>query len=230
MIKRYYELQPIFIKNRNNRFYDYLIKKRSLTKEIIDKFELGYNNEYFDSNKGEPLIAKDAITIPFRDNRGRIVAYQSRFIDNVTTRDGRELRYFFTHNLPYVYERGKYIYNLNRVINDYYNRVVIVVEGVIDLMSLACVGINNVITPLQNMITVEMAEILYRYFDKIYFLMDEGESGKQILDFKSDRLEKLEIYKIPIEGITGVKDANDMLRTGVDIKAYMKANKQQVRY
>ena len=230
MIQTYAKLQKQFIANRSDKFYDYLIKKRHLTKEVIDRFELGYNDCYFDSKQGEPLIAKDAITIPFRDMTGRIVAYQSRFIVNQKTADGRELRYFFTRNLPSVYEKSKYVYNLDRVITQHYNRSVVIVEGVIDLMSLAVVGINNVVTPLQNMIGVETAEILWRYFDKVYFLMDKGETGEAILDFKNKRMYDLQLYKIAIKDTNNkiLKDANDMLIEGINIREYMKQNSQKV--
>lgn len=230
MIATYTQLQKQFVAKRDKRFYDYLITKRHLTEEVIDKFELGYNDRYFDMNKGEPLIAKDGITIPFRDMTGRIVAFQSRFIDNQITKDGRELRYFFTHNLPMVYERSKYIYNLDRVLTHHYNRSVIIVEGVFDLISLVVAGINNVVTPLQNMVGMEIAEILWRYFDRVYFLMDKGETGEQILDFKNKRMYDLELYKIPVNDINGVvlKDANDMLKAGIDIRQYMKDNRTLV--
>jgi DNA primase len=230
MIETYAKLQKQFLLKRDKHFYDYLITKRHLTQEVIDKFELGYNDHYFDMSKGEPLIAKDGITIPFRDMTGRIVAFQSRFIDNQTTADGRELRYFFTRNLPLVYERSKYIYNLDRVLTHHYNRSVVIVEGVFDLISLVIAGVNNVVTPLQNMVGVEIAEILWRYFDRVYFLMDKGKTGEQILNFKNKRMYDLELYKIPVKDINGMvlKDANDMLKAGIDIRQYMKDNRELV--
>lgn len=229
LLQTYQQLQTQFIKNRNDRFYDYLVNKRKLTKEMIEKFELGYNDRFFKSKKGEPVIAKDSITIPFRDLTGRIVAFQSRFID-VLKINGQEFRYFFTHNLPYVYQRSKYIYNLDKVITKHYNRVAIVVEGVFDLISLYQGGVRNVISPLQNRLTLEQTEILRRYFDKIYFLMDKGESGEVILNPKNIRLYDLDLYKVQVKNVNGVtlKDANDMLKAGVDIRGFMKANKEKV--
>jgi len=228
-IKLYKELQEQFVKNRNDRFYDYLLKKRMLNKDMIDMFELGYNNRFFYSKKNEPTIAKDSITIPFRDFRGRIVAFQSRFID-VLKINGQEFRYFFTHNLPFVYQRSKYIYNLNNVLTNHYNRVAILVEGVFDLISLYQLGIHNVISPLQNRLTLEQTEVLRRYFDKLYFLMDKGESGEVILSKNNLRLYELNLLKIQVKDIDGVelKDANDMLKAGIDIRAFMKKNKQVV--
>lgn len=230
MIETYAILQKQFVAKRDKRFYDYLIAKRCLTEEVIDKFELGYNDRYFDMKNGEPLIAKDGITIPFRDMTGRIVAFQSRFIDNQTTADGRELRYFFTHNLPLAYERSKYIYNLDRVLTHHYNRSVIIVEGVFDLISLVVAGVHNVVSPLQNMVGVETAEILYRYFDRVYFLMDKGATGEQILEFKNKRMYEMELYSIAVNNVDGkeLKDANDMLKAGIDIRAYMKENRRLV--
>lgn len=228
-LKTYKRLQKDFINNRNEKFYDYLMGERNLTKKMIEKFELGYNNTFFDIKKKDPLIAKDSITIPFRDVFGRIVAFQSRFINKVKIKN-QNFKYFFSHNLPFVYQRSKYIYNLNRVLTKYYKKAVIIVEGVFDLISLYQVGIYNVISPLQNRLTMEQTEILRRYFDKIYFLMDKGETGEVILNNKNVRLFDLRLYKIPVKDVNSIelKDANDMLRANIDIKKFMKENKQQV--
>src|SRR5271157_1803379 len=164
LLKQYTELQLEFLANRKNpAFGGYLLNKRKLSKDIVKRFELGYNTRIFShKKKGEPLIGKDAITIPIRDFRGRIVAFQSRFVVNPVI-NGIEYRYFNSEILPFVYEKIKWLYNLEQVLKDYYDRSVYVVEGAFDLFSLAVAGIDNVVATIGNRLSVETTELLLRY-------------------------------------------------------------------
>jgi DNA primase len=231
LIEQYNFYQKEFIENRGDLFWNYLLNKRKLTKEIINRFELGYNKRWFKHKDGEPLIGSNAITIPFRDytNNNRIIAYQSRFINNVESKDGVIYRYFNTINIPKVYERSKMFYNLYNVLNDYYNeeKIVYVVEGSFDLMALACIGINNAVAAGKNTMSAEQIEILRRYFKTIIFVLDKGEEGKMLIKFKNNRIYDLNLYYSQINDCNGkeYKDVNDMLVDGtIDIKKYIADN------
>jgi DNA primase len=226
LLKTYIELQSQFISNRNDRFWDYL-KRRGITELVANKYELGYNNRFFDiKDKKEPLIGKDAITIPFRDMDGRIIAFQSRFIKNPTIH-GVEYRYFNSEVIPFVYEKRKYIYNLNNVLKQGYSRELYIVEGVFDLYSLVVQGIFNVVAVIGNKLTTEIVEMLRRYFDTLIFILDAGKEGSDILRSKNRRLYDLDIYKIQVGDIGDIKikDSNDLLVGGWDIQQYINEHK-----
>lgn len=221
LIKQYAELQQQFLDNRGNvEFRDYL-KKRGMTKEIVSRFELGYNTKMFFHKNGDPLIGNNAITIPIRDFSGRIVAFQSRFVKNPII-NGTEYRYFNSDVLPLVYEKKKWLYNIERVVTDYYDRTVYVVEGVFDLFSLAVAGIDNVVATIGNRLSIETTEMLIQYFDKVIFVLDKGDGGQVMIDFKNPRIWDIELYKVQVEdvGDKEYKDSNDLLLGGINIQDY----------
>jgi DNA primase len=229
LISQYNKCQLDFINDRNDKFWDYLLNKRKLTKEVINRFELGYNNKWFNRGNNEPLIGYNAITIPFRDicNKGRIIAYQSRFVDKTVSKDGTEYRYFNTVNIPGVYERSKLFYNLyNVLLSPNYNGEVYITEGSFDLMALACAGIDNVLAAGRNDMSLEQIEILRKYFHKIIFILDNGVEGQMLVRrFKSDRIYDLELYGYQVGDIDDIhyKDVNDILVADkINIKEYKK--------
>jgi DNA primase len=231
ILKKYAELQQYFVSKRNKKFYDYLYN-RGITDEIINKYELGFNDKFFDSKgkKGieEPLIGYNAITIPFRDMNERIIAYQSRFIEK-TVINGEDYRYFNSKVIPFVYEKKKYLYNLNNILcSNNYSREIYIVEGVFDLYSVIISGINNVIAVIGNKLTTEIVEILRKYFDKIIFILDKGKEGSDILKAKNIRIYDLEMYQVQVDGDEGIKDANDLLVKNINIKKYIEDNIKKV--
>ncbi len=228
ILSTYATIQKDFINNRNDVFYNYLLNKRKLNKTVVEEFKLGYNERFFNVKNKEPLIGRKAITIPIYDFMDRIVGYQSRFVGD-TLINGKEMRYLNTYIIPNVYEKKKMFYNLPNVINNYYNRNVYIVEGVFDLFSCYSHGIKNIIATVGNRMSEEMIEILYRYFDKIIFIMDGGDSGVEMINFKNDRLKELELWGVQINMDGGkVKDTNDMLTNGYDIKKYVNDNKRKL--
>jgi DNA primase len=231
LLLEYIKLQRDFINNRNDKFYNYL-HNRGITDDIIENYELGYSGtKYFDTkgkrgNVKEPLIGTNAITIPFRDiNNGRIIGFQSRFIDKVNINDV-EYRYFNSEVIPFVYEKKKYIYNLNNVIKDNnYSKEIYIVEGVFDLWSMILSGIHNVGAVIGNKLTTEIVEILIRYgFEKVIFMLDKGKEGSDILKAKNIRIYDLDLYQVQVDGEEGIKDVNDLLMRNIDVKKYIEDN------
>ena len=75
---------------------EYLIQKRGLTKETIQKFRLGWSDR------------SHAITIPMFDvNSREICAYGYRFFEG-------KAKYKNTNNIPGVFTKGEYLYNLDK--------------------------------------------------------------------------------------------------------------------
>ena len=227
ILQTYQNIHKEFVNNRNNEvFKEYLFKQRKLSTEVVEEFKLGYNNRWFKVKEGEPLIGKDAVVIPTIDFYNRIVAFQSRFVHKTEIK-GREMRYLNTYIIPGVYEKKKTLYNLPNVINKYYDRTVYVVEGVFDLMACYSQGIKNIVATVGNRLSEETIEMLYRYFDKITFIMDGGDQGIEMINFKNDRLKSIDLYGVQINNINNeIKDTNDMLINDIDIKDYINNNKK----
>jgi DNA primase len=90
---------------------DYLTKRRGLTEDVIDTYNLGWDEE------------KQAITIPIRDHHGRTVGITRRFMY-------AEPKYKNPLNSD-IYEKSKTLFNLDRARRNIRDRVYIV-EGYFD--------------------------------------------------------------------------------------------------
>jgi DNA primase len=218
IIKEYANIQKFLIKNHNNESISYL-KKRGFKKSYVKDFGIGFvkDEEIFNTIK-----IKNAITIPIYDLRNRIVAFYCRSIEH----DGR-MKYIGSHNFPYIYEKNRMFFNLNKVLYNYYNRKIFIVEGQLDAISLAQMGLKNVVAIMGNKMSDIQQEIIYRYFDKVYLLCDGDEAGKNLVKI-NEKLKKLTIYKVDLK-YKGCKDVNNFLLKNIDIKKFIKKRKELVK-
>jgi len=218
MIKEYQKIQDFLVLNHTKESMDYL-KNRGLNLNTIKTFGLGFikNEEIFNTPK-----VRNSITIPFYDLRNRIVAFFCRSIEN-----NGHMKYVGSHNFKYIYEKSRMFFNLNRVLDKYYNRKVFITEGQIDTMSLHQAGLKNAIAVIGNKMSDIQQEIIYRYFDRIYLVCDGDEAGDNLLKVNKHLKDTIEIFKIKIN-YPGCKDVNDLLIKGVNIKKYFKRNLERI--
>jgi DNA primase len=228
LIKKLIRAQEFFIQNHNKKSLKYLYR-RGFTDETIRKFGIGYNDDLEIFNTPHML---NCITIPYYDIRNRIVAFYCRSIDKEP-----QMKHMSSKSFPWLYEKGQMFYNLNRVIRKYYNGTVFIVEGQLDCISMAQIGFPNTIAICGNKMTQVQHEIIYRYFNKVYFVMDNDEPGKNMIKFWNDpeddkhiyrkKYKNMSLYKIEIEK-EDMKDVNDLLVAGVNIKKYFKRIKERL--
>jgi DNA primase len=162
----------------------------------------------------------------------RVVAFFCRAID-----PEQEMKHMSSHNFPYLYEKGNMFFNLNRVLKYNYKGSVFIVEGHLDCISMVQSGFKNTIAMCGGKMTEVQHEIIYRYFDKVYFVLDNDEPGKNMVKFWYDeedsrhiyrkKYKHMDLYKIQID-MEGIKDVNDLLRKGIDIKKYFKKIKERM--
>lgn len=93
---------------------EYLVKRRGLTPETIDAFDLGWQED------------DKAIVIPIRDHQGRTMAFSRRFLYS-------EPKYKNSRNSE-VYDKGKTLFNMDKARRMIKDRLYIV-EGYIDAIS-----------------------------------------------------------------------------------------------
>lgn len=228
LIKEYRRLQQIFIKNHTQESMDYLYR-RGFIDDIIREFGIGYNDKYDVFNMPEFI---NCITIPTYDMFGRVVSFYCRSIDK-----DRKIGHMNSHNFPNIYFKGKMFYNLEKVLKNFYNRKVFIFEGQIDCLSACQSGIKNSIAIGCNSPTIFQLEILYRYFDKIIFILDADEAGDNVLGFLDKKTDKfkdirkkfreLELYKVKVN-LEGCKDINDIQKKGINVRHYIKENKEKI--
>ncbi|HXH54347.1 MAG TPA: DNA primase [Gammaproteobacteria bacterium] len=174
------------------------LKKRGLTGQIAKQFGLGFAPPGWDAlikhlgadqTRKEALILaglvvkkeagryydrfRDRILFPIRDRRGRVVGFGGRVMGS----EG-EPKYL---NSPetLVFNKGSELYGLyearlgNRALTS-----LLVVEGYMDVVSLAQFGIKNVVATLGTAVTEKQVDALFRQASELIFCFDGDKAGQ----------------------------------------------------
>ncbi len=178
------------------RVHKYL-KGRGLTGKVAKQFELGFSPPTWDAlvnhlgtsaERLEALSAaglivkkesghfydrfRDRIMFPIRDRRGRVIGFGGRVIGS----EG-EPKYL---NSPetLVFNKGHELYGLyearlgNRTLSS-----LLVVEGYLDVVSLAQFGIKNVVATLGTALTEKQVDVLFKQVSELIFCFDGDKAG-----------------------------------------------------
>ncbi|HEV2524472.1 MAG TPA: DNA primase, partial [Gammaproteobacteria bacterium] len=174
------------------------LKKRGLTGQIAKQFGLGFAPPGWDAlvkqlgtdqTRIDALILaglvvkkeagryydrfRDRILFPIRDRRGRVVGFGGRVMGS----EG-EPKYL---NSPetLVFNKGSELYGLyearlgNRALTS-----LLVVEGYMDVVSLAQFGIKNVVATLGTAVTEKQVDALFRQASELIFCFDGDKAGQ----------------------------------------------------
>ena len=172
---------------------------RDISPETIDEFKLGYAPDAWDKLstafqkrgvKQEFLLAtglaaerssgsglydrfRNRVIIPISDERGRVVGFGGRVLDDSTP------KYLNTPE-TILFNKRKILFGLDRS-----HRAIqqagyaIVVEGYMDAISVFGAGVKNVVASLGTAFTVDHCQKLLRYASDIYFCYDSDEAGQK---------------------------------------------------
>lgn len=181
----------------NTAAIDYL-KERGLSGETVGEFGIGYapggwdyllrqfdeREETRQNLRSAGLIAerdsggyydrfRERIIFPIRDGRGRIVGFGGRIIG------AGEPKYLNSPETP-AFHKGRELYGLfeARRANRKLERV-LVVEGYMDVVSLAQQGISNSVATLGTATTPEHLRRLFRATQEIVFCFDGDRAGRE---------------------------------------------------
>jgi len=177
------------------RAQDYL-KGRGLSGEIAAEFELGFAPPGWDNitaalgAKPERLLAaglliardsggyydrfRERIMFPIRDRRGRVVGFGGRVLG---TADGA--KYLNSPETP-VFHKGSELYGLYQARKAVRKlERLLVVEGYMDVVSLAQFGVRNVVATLGTATTTEHLQRLFRVVPQVVFCFDGDRAGRE---------------------------------------------------
>lgn len=179
------------------RAVDYL-KQRGISGELARQFELGYAPAGWDNliqNLGQSEAAqerlsktgmiirrdnggyydrfRDRIMFPIRDQRGRVIGFGGRVLDDDTP------KYLNSPETP-IYHKGRELYGLyNARQNNKDLQSLYVVEGYMDVIALAQYGIQNAVASLGTATTSDHLERLFRTCPRVIFCFDGDRAGKK---------------------------------------------------
>ena len=177
------------------RAIDYL-KKRGLSGEIAARFGLGYApdgwqglQQVFPNYQAHELAEcglvidneqgrrydrfRDRIMFPILDQRGNVVGFGGRIIDQ------GEPKYLNSPETP-LFEKGRELYGLPQARLSIRNAdCVIVVEGYMDVVALAQMGIGNAVATLGTATTPNHVHKLLRQAERVVFCFDGDSAGRK---------------------------------------------------
>lgn len=179
--------------------YNYL-ERRKIDKKLIEKFGIGYSknnweglyNYFLEDDIFKPDdIEKAGLIIKSDDKKNYYDRFRGRLIfpifnenDKVVGFGGRKLyendqggKYINSPETK-IYNKSKILYGLNFAKEKirYYDYVLLV-EGYMDLISLAKNGIENVVASSGTALTEEQVKLISRYTKNIYVLFDSDFAG-----------------------------------------------------
>ena len=175
------------------------LKKRQLTEELIEKFNLGWAPDewqelknFFNSKKISDeelyklgLLSKNQdgtryfdkfrgrVIFPIQDINGNFIAFGGRIIGE------GEPKYLNSPDTP-VYNKGRHLYALNIAKNEIRKKdFSLLVEGYMDVLICHQFGIENAAASLGTAFTPEQAKLLMRYSIECKIAYDGDEAGKK---------------------------------------------------
>ena len=173
------------------------LEKRGITKETIDKFQLGYSPDQWDSVVG--FLKQEKVTRRVAGKSGLILEKKQRngYYDRFRNRlmfpifdinmqvagfGGRVMddgmpKYLNSPETP-VYSKGRILYGLHAA-KQHCRRegLVYIVEGYFDFLSLYQHGIKNAVASLGTALTSEHVRILKGYASKMVLVFDSDDAG-----------------------------------------------------
>ena len=185
--------------NDNSLALRYL-KNRGLSNDIINSYEIGYapkgnklekylisngvSHEIMtlagmtikDENKKDNFYDRfrNRIIFPIRDIRNRVVGFGGRVIN---TEDQPK---YLNSPETQLFHKGGLLYNFSKIRSNIKNNDnLIVVEGYMDVVSLASKGLHNAVAPLGTALTETQLNLLWKETDSPIICFDGDKAGKQ---------------------------------------------------
>jgi len=191
------------------------LTNRGITDAIIDKFEIGYNQDNDEVTKfmqakgytveelvkanvtrineyGEKDVFASRITFPIHDPQWKPVGFSARtLIKDVTS------KYINTNESP-IYTKGKLLYNYHRAkVPARTEKEVFLVEGVTDVLAFDKAGIYNVLATLGTACTKEQIRLIQQASEHVVLCYD-GDAAGQNATYKIGQLLNQNRLKIEV--------------------------------
>lgn len=192
--------QQALKKNGFEKGVDDYLKKRGLSRELIEEFEIGYCDDSWQGltdsmhSKKVPLavaaelglvkakkqgngyfdLFRERLIFPIRSPRGKVVGFGGRILNP------DHFPKYLNSPESFLFKKGKTFYGLHQTAKYIRSQdQVIVVEGYMDLLTLFGAGVKNVVATLGTALTPEHARLIKRYTKNLVVLFDGDEAGQR---------------------------------------------------
>lgn len=169
------------------------LKQRGFSKEIIERFRLGYALPRWDdlakkfSGDAEALETlglalrrkdgalydrfRDRLIFPIWSPAGEIIGFAGRTLGD------EEPKYLNISNTP-LFEKGTVLYGLNFARHAAREETLIIVEGYTDVISAHQAGIEHVVAGMGTALTGSQAQLLKRFVSRVILAYDRDAAGR----------------------------------------------------
>jgi len=201
------------------------LKKRGLTDETIEKFQIGYapksSSTLFNAAvkkgyskdllyksgviSGEKDFFINRVIFPIFDITGRIVAFGGRVLD-----DTIQPKYLNSPETA-IYSKSRVLYGLNfagKKIRE--NNSAIILEGYVDVIMCHQYGITNTVATLGTAFTPQHSSLLKRYTDNVVVAYDPDTAGRSSAIRSCEVLLNDDLY-VKIAQLPDGKDSDEIL-------------------
>jgi DNA primase len=125
------------------------------------------DNEAYDRFRGRVVFPIEALS-------GKVIAFGGRIV----AEDRRDAPKYLNSPESPIYHKSHTLYGLSWARHSIRREEsAIVVEGYMDVVSLAAHGFENVVAPLGTALTTEQAKLLARYTQRVFLLFDSDAAG-----------------------------------------------------
>jgi DNA primase len=114
---------------------------------------------------------RNRVMFPVFDYRGKVIGFGGRVLDD------SKPKYLNSPETP-IFKKGTNLYGLNFAIKNLSDRMIIIVEGYMDCISLHQYGITNAVASLGTALTPNQAKLLKRYVEKVIISYDADLAGQ----------------------------------------------------
>lgn len=174
--------------------------KRGCTPQLLEQAGLAAHGHsgYYDR-------FRNRVIIPIRDQRGRIVGFGGRVLDD------SKPKYLNTSETQWFNKR-RLLFGLDIAIKSIRSgRQAVVVEGYMDAISLHAAGFENVVASMGTAFSEEQARLLARLADEVIFCYDSDSAGRNA-SVRAVSIARAAGMKVRIAGVPEGKDPDEYVR------------------
>lgn len=209
------------------------LKKRGLSEEVIDHFEIGLAPKEFSSlsdmlldQEVDPAIIeslglgrkskkddkfydvfRNRIMFPIKGRNGQVIGFSGRALDS--SKDNAK---YINSQESNVFNKGEVVYHLYENLEEIKAEGnVVLVEGFFDVMALYNAGIKTGIATMGTALTDNQARLIKRYTDRVTVAYDGDNAGLKATDAAIPKLKRARL-EVDILTIPDEMDPDDFLK------------------
>lgn len=153
---------------------------------------------------------RSRIIFPIEGLSGKVIAFGGRILEG----DGKDAPKYYNSPETPIYHKGHNLYGLSWARHAIRREeTALVVEGYMDVVSLAANGFENVVAPLGTALTPEQAKLLGRYTTRVLLLFDSDAAGLKATFRAGDTLLEAGLHPAVVTLPPG-EDPDTLVRSG----------------